>query len=138
MIHQYQNRLNFDDRLLWTVIVVFSLLSLVERYLLGRDFGVNDCSFPQAIALFLYAINNPNKGEGTIQRLGRDCSMLVYILHPAVWHSFEGLYKLMGLSDNMAAQYLKPIIVAGLSIILAVAFNTIVKLCKQRIAAKTV
>ncbi len=121
VIHQYQNRLNFDDRLLWTVIVVFSLLSLVERYLLGRDFGVNVCSFPQAIALFLYAINNPNKGEGAIQRLGKTCSMFVYILHPFVWHSLERVYTAIHVDNSMVALYLMPIFVLGITVILSIA-----------------
>lgn len=120
VIHQYQNRLNFKDRLLLAVIVVFSLLSLVERYLLGRDFGVNICSIPQVIAIFLYAINNPNKGEGTIQRLGKTCSMFVYILHPFVWHSLERVYSAIRVDNSMVALYLMPIFVLGITMLLSI------------------
>ena len=115
---------------------VGSLLCVVERYMLERDFGVNICSIPQVLALMLYAINNPIRHAGAIQRLGRDCSMMVYILHPAIWHSMDGIYQIIGVWDNMPTQYLKPILVAGFSIILAIAFNAIVKSYGHRIAAK--
>ena len=138
VLHQNKDGVKVSNSVLLGIIVLTSLLCLVERYLLGRDFGVNICSIPQVIALTLYAINNPLRHAGVIQRLGRDCSMMVYILHPAIWHSMDRIYHHVGIWDNMPAQYLKPILVAGLSIILAVAFNTIVKSYNQRIAAKTV
>lgn len=137
VLHQHQDSVKVRNSVLLGIIALTSLLCLVERYLLGRDFGVNICSIPQVTALMLYAINNPSRHAGVIQRLGRDCSMMVYILHPAIWHSMDGIYQLVGIWDNMPAQYLKPIIVAGLSILFAIAFNALVKSRNQRIAVKT-
>lgn len=105
---------------------------------MGRDFGVNIVTIPQVFALFVYGVNNPSRHEGVIQKLGRDCSMLVYILHPAVWHSFEGIYKLTGISNNMIALYMMPILVLLLSILLSLLFNVIKNMFKERcVAANT-
>ena len=136
-LRQYQDRIMFSNKILLWCVALTTVLSVVERYLLRRDFGVNICSIPQVTALMLYAINNPSRHAGVIQRLGRDCSMMVYILHPAIWHSMDGLYRIVGISNNMPAQYLKPILVAGLSILLAIVFNIIVKFFSRKNAVKT-
>ena len=136
-LHQYQDRIKVSNKVLLAVVALTTVLSVAERYLLGRDFGVNICSIPQVTALMLYAINNPTRHSGVIQRLGRDCSMMVYILHPAIWHSMDGIYQYIRIWDNMPAQYLKPIIVAGVSILSAIVLNAIIKSCSKRIVAKT-
>ena len=73
-----------------------------------------------------------------MQRLGRDCSMLVYILHPVVWHTLDGVYLYLGITDNLLAQYLRPLLVVVFSILLALLFNAIVaKIKTLKIASKT-
>lgn len=136
-LHQNQDRIRFSNKSLLWVVAFTTVLSVAERYLLGRDFGVNICSIPQVTALMFYAINNPTRHPGVIQRLGRDCSMMVYILHPAIWHSMDGLYKLIGIWDNMPAQYMKPIVVVGLSILFAMTFNSVVGACNKSFVHKT-
>lgn len=77
--------------------------------------------------------------EGAMQRLGRDCSMLVYILHPAVWHTLDDIYKNIGIAENLPALYLKPILVLGFSILFALLFNAIVARVKAlKTASKTI
>jgi len=135
----FGEKISVSNTLLLCIIAITTLLSILERYLLGRDFGVNICSIPQATALMLYAINNPFKHEGVIQRLGRDCSMMVYILHSAIWHSMDGIYDVAGFTDNMPAQYLKPIFVVVLSILGAMIFNYLVASDrKKRFAVKII
>lgn len=124
-IHENQERINISNKTLITIIIVTTLLCWVERWIMGRDFGVNIVTIPQVFALFVYGVKNPTHLEGVIQRLGRDCSMLVYIFHPAVWHSLDGVYKIAGLSSNMPALYLKPILVLAISILMALLFNAI-------------
>ena len=121
VLHQYNDRIKASNGTLLIVFVVFTLLSLVERFLLGRDFGVNICSIPQVIALFLYGVNNPEKHKGAIQELGKNCSMFVYILHPFVWHSLERVYSATHIENNMLALYLLPIFVLGITILLSIA-----------------
>jgi hypothetical protein len=98
---------------------------------MGRDLGVNIVTIPQVFALFVYGVKNPMRHKGVLQRLGRDCSMLVYIFHPAVWHTMDGLYLFGGISDNLFALYMKPLFVLGFSIILALAFNYTISLFKN-------
>lgn len=124
-IHENQERINISNKTLITIIIVTTLLCWVERWIMGRDFGVNIVTIPQVFALFLYGVKNPTRHEGIIQKLGRDCSMMVYIFHPAVWHSLDGVYIMEGLSNNMPALFLKPILVLGISILMALLFNAI-------------
>lgn len=136
-LHLFGEKISLNNKTLLWIVAITSVLSIAERYILGRDFGVNICSVPQATALMLYAINNLDRHQGAIQRLGRDCSMMIYILHPAVWHTMDGIYKVLGVTGNIPAQYLKPIIVAGLSVFGALVFNLIVSTFQnQKVAAK--
>lgn len=122
-IHENQNRIDVSNKALLTIIIVSTLLCWVERWIMGRDFGVNIVTIPQVFALFVYGVKNPTKHEGVLQRLGRDCSMLVYILHPAIWHTLDNVYNSAGISDNMPAVFVKPLLVLGFSVLLALTFN---------------
>lgn len=130
-IHKNKEKLQFRNSILITVVLICTLLCLVERYLLGRDFGVNICTFPQVTALFLYCVNNADKGKGLIQRMGNKCSMLVYILHPFVWHSIEKMYVEVGIENNTAALYLMPIIVLAITIALSIICNAVTTTVKR-------
>lgn len=127
-IHHHQERLNIDNKFLIAIIIITTLLCWVERYLMGRDFGVNIVTIPQVFSLFLYAVNNPEKHKGIIQEVGKRYSMFVYIIHPAVWHGLEMVYEKIGLSENMLALYLMPIIV----VVLTLFASHIVYVCNNR------
>lgn len=116
-IHKNQSKLYIQNRKLLSIIVVCSILCLLERFLLGRDFGVNIVTIPQVFCLFLYAINNPQEHKGIIQEIGKRYSMYIYILHPFVWHSLEYVYKYYGLSSNTPALYAMPILVLLISLL---------------------
>ena len=122
-IHEYRDKIKLSNRTLLLCLGIFTLLCLLERYLLRRDFGVNICTLPQVFAMFVYAVCNPQRHAGWIQRLGRDCSMLVYIIHPAVWHSLDDVYKSIGWSTSTPALYMRPLLVLGFSILFALLFN---------------
>ena len=137
-INENQEHINISNKTLITIIIISTLLCWVERWIMGRDFGVNIVTIPQVFSLFVYGVKNPTHHEGVIQRLGRDCSMLVYILHPAIWHSLDDVYKTLRLSSSTPALYLKPILVLGFSILFALLFNAIVAKVKSlRTAPKT-
>lgn len=131
-IHEDQDRINISNKALITIIVITTLLCWVERWFMGRDFGVNIVTVPQVFALFVYGVKNPQRHGGIVQRLGRDCSMLVYILHPAVWHSLEEIYNEFELNDNMPALYMMPIFVLGLSVLLSIVFNKLMDKVKNK------
>lgn len=125
ILHQYQDRIKLENTVLLTLVLAFTILSLVERYLLGRDFGVNICSVPQVVALFLYGINNPTRHEGMLQKVGKTCSMFVYILHPFVWHSLERVYSAMHIENSTIALYIMPLLVLGITILLSIICNNV-------------
>ena len=137
-LHQYQQEIKINNNVLIAVFITTTIFSLFERYFLGRDFGVNIFSIPQVTALMICAIKNPLKHEGLIQRLGRDCSMMVYILHPAVWHSFEGLYEKMSFSESLLAMYIMPMLVLIFSILFSMLFNVFKsRMSKRNLMIKT-
>ena len=115
-IHHYQGRLRLKNSWLVAIIAVTTVLCLAERYVMGRDFGVNIVTIPQVFCLFLYAVNNPLRHAGLLQLIGQRYSMFVYILHPAVWHGLEGVYSRLGISENMAALYAMPVAVVLLTL----------------------
>ena len=118
-IHKNQSRLQFQNNKLLAIVAISSVLCLVERWLLGRDFGVNIVTIPQVFCLFLYAINNPKRNKGIIQEIGKRYSMYIYILHPFVWHCLEYVYDYYRISANKLALYLMPILVLLLSIMIS-------------------
>ena len=123
VIHQHQTAIVINNSVLISVFFLFTALSLLERFMLGRDFGVNICSIPQVIALFLYAINNPDHHKGKIQQLGKKCSMYIYILHPFVWHSLERTYNAFHIDRNTIALYIMPIFVLFITTLLSILFH---------------
>lgn len=130
-IREHGDKVNLSNIALLFIVVVSSLLCLVERKIMGRDFGVNIFTLPQVFALFLYAVKNPEAHGGLMQRMGRDCSMLVYVLHIFVWEAIAKVYGAIGLNDNLLALYLLPIIVVIVSILMALLFNWFVSQAKK-------
>ncbi len=118
-IHKNQAYIKIKKGTLLTTIFITTLLCLVERYVLGRDFGVNIVTIPQVFCLFLYAINNPSVHKGILQEIGKRYSMYVYILHPFVWHVLEYIYGYYNLQSNTAALYVMPILVLSISLLLS-------------------
>lgn len=88
-IHANQDKIWISDKVLILIIVVSTLLCLYERKIMGRDFGLNIMTFPQVFALFIYAVEYPNRHKGVIQEIGKRYSMWVYILHPFVFRSMD-------------------------------------------------
>ena len=60
-LHEYQDSISIKNSTLLGIVVISTILCWPERYLLGRDFGVNVCALPQVTALMVYAIKNPEK-----------------------------------------------------------------------------
>lgn len=138
-IHENQDKIRISNKTLLIIIIITTLLCWVERWIMGRDFGVNIVTIPQVFALFMYGVKNPTRHEGVMQRFGRDCSMLVYILHPVVWHSLDGIFSIVGVLGNMLVLYLRPLLVLGISILLSLLFNFIVmKVQKKKVATQSI
>ena len=128
-IHKNQAMFTVSNKSLHFIIVITTLLCLIERYLLGRDFGVNICTIPQVSCLFIYAVCNPKYHKGLIQEIGKRYSMYIYILHPFVWHSLEYIYGYYNIQTNVLALYIMPLLVLFLSLLI----SHIVYACNNRL-----
>lgn len=125
LVKKHFGAIGFSDRTLCAIAVLSTVGALFERWLIGRDFGVQLCSFPQVFAIFLLAQRHPGERESLLSRFGRECSMLVYILHPFVWHSTEYVYGMLSLQSSTAAMWLLPIVVVVLTILLVLLLNAV-------------
>ena len=136
-IHVHQAKLNVSNKFLVMSVVIFTFLCPFERFLLGRDFGVNISTFPQVIAIFLLCLNKPGFGKNTkISVLGLKYSLYVYVFHPAIWHFLENYYAILNIDDSRVALYLMPIFCASFSIVASVVYTkvlSIIKIKKERI-----
>lgn len=129
-IHHFQDRLKYNNSVLLLVVLLSTILCLVERWVMGRDFGVNIVTIPQVFCLFLYAVNNPLKHVGHIQMIGQRYSMFVYILHPAAWHSLDIIYQKLDMTANSIALYSRPIIVVLFTLLLSHAIYSVTRYFK--------
>lgn len=120
LIHHNQTKIHISNRVFLTVLIASTLLCMVERKLFGRDFGIQVCTFPQVISLFLLGCANPQFGKGSLlARFGLLYSMYIYILHPFVMVVVPALYRRLRLTDSVPAAYLQPILVLVGSVLLS-------------------
>ena len=134
LIHKNEEKLinRFSNRFLLIVITVSTLLCIAERYVLGRDFGVNICTFPQVSAIFLIAVKNRGWGSNSKLRiLGTSYSLYVYVIHPFVWHTFQFIYSKLKISSNKPALYLMPIMVLVITIVLSIIVVKVIDTIKK-------
>lgn len=120
-LHDNEARLALSNKALITVIIISALLSIVERFLCGRVFGVHLCTYPYVTCLFIYAIKNSQRHSGVVQKIGRQYSMYVYILHIFVWHSFDRLLKGIHIDEYVTVLWIRPFIVLGITLLMSMA-----------------
>lgn len=122
-LHRNCDKLKIKNSMLITVIAISTVLCLVERAFMGRDFGVNICAFVQVTAMFIFAINNEDTFQNNpLRLLGEKYSMLVYIFHPCIWEGLAFIYEKVGLNKNMLALYIMPILVLSMTSIMSKLF----------------
>lgn len=118
-IHANQDKIKVSDKALILIILVSTLLCLVERKIMGRDFGVNIMTFPQVFALFIYAVMFPDRHRGAMQEIGKRYSMWVYILHPFVFQSLDKLYHHWSVDTVSMVQWLRPVVTVIITLVLS-------------------
>ena len=118
-IHANQDKIRVSDKMLILVILVSTLLCLVERKIMGRDFGLNIMTFPQVFAMFIYAVRYPDRHRGVIQEIGKRYSMWVYILHPFVFRSMDKFYHHWAVDTVVLVQWFRPIVTIVITLILS-------------------
>lgn len=119
LMHKKEETWKVDNKIILCIIALTTVMCIGERAILGRDFGVNICTFVQVTAIFMYGINNGERHSGRIQRIGKKYSMYVYILHPFIWHTLEMVYSGLNISHNIVAMYIMPLLVIILSLLLS-------------------
>jgi hypothetical protein len=134
-IHANQDKIKVSDNMLILIILVSTLLCLVERKIMGRDFGVNIMTFPQVFALFIYAVKNPDRHRGVIQEIGKRYSMWVYILHPFVFRSMDKFYHHWAVDTVALVQWFRPIVTVIITLILSSICYAILHRDKMKTAA---
>ena len=123
LIRIHGERIRISNGVLWAVLLISTALCPVERWLLGRDFGVNIVTFPQVTALFLLCVRNPGRGKGSrLAALGLKLSMFVYILHPAVWHLLDRGLAAAGVANAPVAACLRPVLCVCITVLAAAGF----------------
>ncbi len=134
-IHANQDKIRVSDKMLILVILVSTLLCLVERRIMGRDFGVNIMTFPQVFALFIYAVKYPDRHRGVIQEIGKRYSMWVYILHPFVFRSMDKFYHHWAVDTVVLVQWFRPIITVIITLILSSICYAVLHRDKMKLAS---
>jgi surface polysaccharide O-acyltransferase-like enzyme len=111
-----------SDKALWLTLVATTAGCLLERMLMGRDFGVNICTFPQVAALFILGMKHPGCFAGQLlAKMGEKLSLHIYILHNFVWRMLNITYGKLHISKNVMALYLKPLIVLVVTVLISLA-----------------
>lgn len=137
-IHFHQDKIKFNNILLIVVFVLSTILCVVERKFVGRDFGVNISTFPQVISLFIVAIQNSGMFKNNfITKMGKNYSLFIYILHPAVSLVLIKMYSIIGVDKNTVASYLLPIFVVLFTLLISILIALFLKLIKFVFFKKT-
>ena len=118
-IHANQDKIRISDKVLILVFLITTLLCLVERRIMGRDFGMNIMTIPQVFALFIYAVKFPDRHKGTIQEIGKRYSMWVYILHPFVFRSMDIVFHHWSINTLVVVQWSRPVITVIITLALS-------------------
>ena len=122
-IHKYQDNIRIKKSSLIIIVIISTVLCPIERYLLGRDFGVNIATFPQVWALFMLGIKNKDFGKGLfLTKVGTEYSLYVYIIRPAVWHLLDKLYAALHIDGSAIALYMLPVLCLVLTFLISAVY----------------
>ncbi len=116
-LHDKKDKLNINNKALISIIIFLVIVSVVERFGLGRVSALHISTYPLVISLFIYAINNSEKHAGAIQQIGKKYSMYVYILHIFFWIYMDKVLNVIGWSEQPLALWFRPLIVLFLTVL---------------------
>lgn len=123
------------NRILWSLVAVFTVACLGERYLLGRDFGVNISTFPQVVLIFILCMRNSFSSlNHPLSYIGAKLSMYVYIIHVFVIFIINHAYRFLHLANNSSVfLYLRPVLVVFVTLLLSYSIVLIIEFaCKKQ------
>lgn len=123
--HKKQEQLlgGMTDVKIWVLLFIGIVLSVTERWLLGRDFGMHVGSILTLLALLYLSVQNSGTERLKIIRiLGEKYSLWVYVAHMLVWDVVYKVAEQLHYSGNTVYLWLQPIIVVASTIISGIIF----------------
>lgn len=124
-------KIRIKEKILVLFILGGSCLAAYEGIIFDKWQFYNG-TYIMLAALFIWAIQNPQKGRGLIGYIGRELSLYIYILHVAVGKIINLIYertslnsildKIFGGGQNVYA-YTSAFIILGMSILVAWSIN---------------
>ena len=117
-----------------TVLLLLALLgnslAVFEHFATGRDAQFYLGSYVAVAALLVWAVKVPNpQGKlcGALEYLGREMSMLIYILHIPVGKTVDWLAKINGWYGNQVYYLLRSAAILLLTVLLVLCIKTLQK-----------
>lgn len=107
-----------SKRNLMICMMVGGLLSILERLILG-DIQIFIGTGLMVLAIFSYCIKYPDGINEQVEKIGKNLSMYVYIIHVSVMEAVNWLGKMTGIYDLAVFQWVRPIIVIMISLLCA-------------------
>lgn len=102
------------------------ILSVVERVVLGRDFGMHIGSILILVSLLFLSIKYSGTNRWKIFRiLGEKYSLWVYVMHILIWNALYCMAKILHIADSNVYLWMQPIIVVIATIISGMIFYKI-------------
>lgn len=107
-----------SKRNLMICMIVGVLLSILERLILG-DVQIFIGTSLMVLTIFSYCIKYPDGINGQVEKIGKNLSMYVYIIHVSVMEVVNWLGKVIGICDFAVFQWIRPVIVITVSLLCA-------------------
>lgn len=125
-----KNNMSINNRLLIWGIIIFSITTLLEKYILinnnmnaVRDHYISTTLL--VVVVFIYLLKNKYIFSKTIiEKIGYKYSLSIYIIHPIVIGILNYLF-IHYLNLGIIYDYLAPFIVYFISIVIAICYNKI-------------
>lgn len=131
---KFKNCELLSKRNIMIIMMIGGLLSIVERLILG-DIQIFIGTSLMVVAIFSYCIKYPDGINKQVERIGKNLSMYVYIIHVSVMEVVNWLGKVMGIYNLTAFQWVRPIIVIMISLLCAVfVYEFKIKMTKKSMA----
>lgn len=121
-----ENRIDKASKLGTVLICVGLIFSVLEIMWLGRGFSVHIASVIVLLGMLLWARKNRNlRVMKPFVTLGKDYSLLVYIVHIAVMRLFDYLLSYLGWNNYLLVQWLRPVNTLIWTVIVAIVLKAV-------------
>lgn len=108
------------------LFLVSIILSMAERILVGQDFSVHIASVIALIGILMFVSVETIPAQLNIfAELGRNHSLMIYILHPAIYRVIDICAKGIKIGDTDIYLWIRPVLALIFTIIVAILFEKI-------------